>query len=119
MPNIAKSEQDHINSFIQNILRMRRSRERYLPPDLLCDPAWDMMLDLYLSDQRGREVGVSSLCLAAHAPTTTALRWIALLEKEELIVRRSAPRDRRLCLLSLTEKGSAAMEGWARQSMRR
>lgn len=110
--------QDAIADFLTNTLRRRRLRDEYLSEDLLCDPAWDMMLDLYLSERLGREVMVTSLCLASRAPATTALRWIAKLERERLVYRQPTPNDRRSSRMLLTDKGRAAMEGWARKAMR-
>lgn len=109
--------QDDITTFLADTLRRRRLRDDYLSPDVLSDPSWDMMLDLYLTERRGREVTVSSLCIAARAPFTTALRWIAKLEKAGLICRLPIPTDRRSWQMLLTDKGRAAMEGWARHAM--
>jgi hypothetical protein len=56
-------------------LRHRRERERLLP-DLFADPAWDILLDLFAASIERRPVSVSSACVAAAVPPTTALRWI-------------------------------------------
>lgn len=110
--------QNDIANFLADTLRRRRLRNDYLSPEILSDPSWDMMLDLYLSERRGREVTVSSLCIASHAPFTTALRWIAKLEQEGLIFRQPTPNDRRSSHMLLSDKGRVAMEGWARHAMR-
>jgi DNA-binding MarR family transcriptional regulator len=110
--------QDEITNFLTDTLRRRRLRDDYLSPEILSDPSWDMMLDLYLSERRGREVTVSSLCIASCAPFTTALRWIAKLEGKGLICRLPVPNDRRSSQMLLTDQGRAAMEGWARHAMR-
>src|SRR3546814_1843272 len=48
------------------------------------DPAWDMLLDLYLAAERNtRPVSISSLCIASAVPATTALRWIKTFRSEE------------------------------------
>jgi hypothetical protein len=41
--------------------------------DLFADPGWDILLDLYAARQEGKQVSVSSLCIAAAVPPTTAL----------------------------------------------
>lgn len=109
--------QDDITSFVTDTLRRRRLRGDYLSPEILSDPSWDMMLDLYLNERHGREITVSSLCIAGRAPFTTALRWIAKLEQEGLIYRQPTPNDRRSSHMLLTDKGRTAMEGWARHAM--
>lgn len=109
--------QDDIAGFLADTLRRRRLRNDYLSADILNDASWDMMLDLYLSERSGREVTVSSLCIASRAPFTTALRWIAKLEQEGLIYRQPRPNDRRSSHMLLSDKGRVAMEGWARHAM--
>jgi DNA-binding MarR family transcriptional regulator len=76
-------------------LRCRRLRETALGADLFSDPAWDMLLDLYIEHQAGRAPAVSSLCLASHAPATTALRWIGRLEGDGLVTRTPDATDGR------------------------
>ena len=87
----------------------RRRRERYFDPAIFADPAWDMLLDLFIAKARGKEIRTSSLCLAAAVPPATALRWIALLEKRGLFERHGAPGDRRVKLIVLTNQGYRVM----------
>src|SRR3546814_4705778 len=61
---------------VRRMLRQRRMREQYFPADMFADPAWDMLLDLYAARLDRQPVSVSSLCIAAAVPATTALRWI-------------------------------------------
>jgi hypothetical protein len=53
-----------------------RLRSQHFVPALFADPAWDILLDLAAARIDGRMVAVSSLCIAAAVPATTALRWI-------------------------------------------
>jgi hypothetical protein len=69
---------------------------------LFCDPSWDILLELFVSTLEGRKVTVSTACMAACAPTTTALRHIAYLVEEGLVVRRPHPADARSTYLELT-----------------
>ena len=70
---------------------------------LFCDPSWDILLELFVSTLEDRKVTVSTACMAACAPTTTALRHIAYLVQEGLVVRRPHPGDARSTYLELTE----------------
>lgn len=72
---------------------------------LFSDPSWDILLELFVSTLEGRKVTVSTACMAACAPTTTALRHVAYLVQEGLVVRRPHPADARSTYLELT--GSA------------
>lgn len=76
-------------------IKARRARERVFGTTLFADPAWDILLDLTLARLEHRQTSVSSLCIAASVPTTTALRWIKMLLEQGLIVRRPDPQDRR------------------------
>lgn len=67
-----------------------------------CQPAWDIMLDLYRAHLTDQRISVSSACIAAHVPPTTALRWLVTLEERELITRSADPRDRRRVYVSLS-----------------
>jgi hypothetical protein len=87
---------------IRAILQARLGRSSFFPGELFCDPAWDMLLDLYAAELSQVRVSVTSLCIASNAPTSTALRWISALESQNLIERRQDPLDGRRFFLSLT-----------------
>lgn len=88
---------------VRAILRARRLRDEYLGADFFADPAWDMMLDLLAARLEGTRVSVSSVCIAAAVPPTTALRWIGLLERKGAIERRADPIDARRIYLVLSD----------------
>ena len=71
--------------------------------DLFGEPAWDMIVDLYIASEEGMRVSVSSLCIASAGPMTTALRWISILESEGIIFRVADENDARRVFLFLTE----------------
>ena len=71
-------------------LNLRRRREQALGASLFAEPAWDMLLDLYLRQSEGLRTTVSSACLGSAAPPTTALRHMAILVERGLVERRSA-----------------------------
>ena len=68
-------------------------------------PAWDIMLDLYLAETELKPVSVSSACIGAACPPTTALRWLQVLENRGLIERCGDPGDKRRTVISLTPLG--------------
>jgi DNA-binding MarR family transcriptional regulator len=79
-------------------------------PELFADPAWDMLLELYALHLEQKRVSVSSLCIAAYVPPTTALRWVAKLEEEGLATRMEDPRDGRRTWIELSAVGIERME---------
>ena len=94
------------------ILRLRRLRNRYFDPSLFADPAWDMLLDLMAARLEGEQVSVTSLCIAAAVPSTTALRWIRTLIDSGLVQRRADPADGRRIHISLTDPAALAMSAY-------
>ena len=109
---VAPAEEFHAISpdRIRKIIRARRSRFRYFPEQLFADPAWDMLLDLLHAQMTQVRVPVSSLCIAAGVPATTALRWLKTMVSEGLIVRRSDPHDGRRVFVELTPEACTAMQ---------
>lgn len=91
-------------------IKARRLRERFFGPDLFADPAWDMLLDLAAARMEGRPVSVSSLCIAAAVPTTTALRWIKTMIDRGLFVRAADPEDARRAFIGLEAGAAVALD---------
>lgn len=93
------------------LYKERRDRDLELPEghDLWGEPAWDMLLDLFIATEDGRVVNVTSACIGACVPSTTGLRWIGQLSKARLIWRGVDPFDARKGTLGLTKKAVASM----------
>ena len=95
---------------IRAFIRARAQRQRFFGADLFADPAWDILLELYACELSQQRVSVSKLCFAVSVPTTTVLRWLALLERQGLIRRDDDPMDRRRVWVSLSSTGLDKME---------
>jgi DNA-binding MarR family transcriptional regulator len=96
--------------------QLRRRRSAYFDPMLFAEPAWDMLLDLYVAEREGRPMAVLSACIGAAAPQTTALRWMRILETQGLIRKEVDKRDARRIYVRLTEDGIARMRALLRES---
>jgi DNA-binding MarR family transcriptional regulator len=94
---------------VRKVIRARRLRSRFFDEQLFADPAWDMLLDLLQAELGQHRVPVSSLCIAAAVPATTALRWIKTMTDAGLFRRRADPHDGRRVFIELSEPASAAM----------
>lgn len=102
-PNLEHSAKTPTLIYAKKYYRSRRSREEIFGRnDLFADPAWDILIDLFISFKEGKEVSVSSLWIAAAVPASTGLRWIKLLESEGMIERTADPLDARRFLISLS-----------------
>jgi predicted transcriptional regulator len=94
---------------VRAVIRARRLRTRFFPEELFADPAWDMLLDLLEAEISQLRVPVSSLCIAAAVPATTALRWLKTLVQQGLFIRRADPHDGRRVFVELTPDTSNAL----------
>lgn len=95
---------------VRAVQAARRRRDALFPAELFADPAWDMLLELYALHLEQKRVSVSSLCIAAYVPPTTALRWVAKLEEERLATRTEDPTDGRRTWIQLSAVGIERMK---------
>jgi hypothetical protein len=103
---------------IRAAIRSRRLRGQYFQGELFADPAWDMLLDLFAAELERQQVSVSSLCIAAAVPPTTALRWIGTLHDAGLFERKADPADRRRAYIVLSRKGLDGMRAYVAEVKR-
>lgn len=97
---------------VRRTLRERRMREQHFPADLFADPAWDMLLDLYAARLERQPVSVSSLCIAAAFPATTALRWIKTMTDAGLFLREADPHDGRRIFIAIADGAFNGMDNY-------
>jgi DNA-binding MarR family transcriptional regulator len=90
----------------------RDRRSRFFDADLFGEPAWDILLDLYTSHVAGRRLSITSLCHGARVPSTTALRWVGVLEQRGLIRREASTKDKRVFWVHLTDAGLTSMSNY-------
>lgn len=94
----------------RQIYHARRRRGRRLAEDLLGEPAWDILLDLFIARKTGRLTPLSTSCIASGVPASTAQRWIRELETRGLIQRQGDPYDARRVYLDLTQAATRQLE---------
>jgi hypothetical protein len=111
--------EDKLATIASSIYRSRQFRARYFDAELFAEPAWDMLLDLFINTVRGRRISTVSLCIAANVPQATGLRWIGRMARAGLIRRTLAPDDRRIKLIELTRQGYVLMRRYLSDSVTR
>ncbi len=97
---------------VRQIIANRQARSRFFDPALFGDPAWDMLLDLTAAHGEGARVSVTSLCIAAGVPATTALRWLTQMVESGIFLRVPDPADKRRAFIALSDKALIAMSGY-------
>lgn len=83
------------------------------------EPAWDMILDLYVSSIEKRRVSVSSLCVAAGVPSSTALRWINSMVDAGHFIRQQDGEDARRRYIDLSPDMNRTVETYLIELRRR
>lgn len=94
---------------VRAIILSRQKRNRFFSEDLFADPAWDMLLELFLAELVFRRIAVSDICVTAGVPATTGLRWLNTLVERQLVVRRPDPLDARRVFVELSPDASLAL----------
>ena len=92
-----------------NLVAVRRSRERCFGEDMFSDPAWEVLIDLFIAQAEGKDVTIGDACIAAAVPLTSALRCCNMLQEREFVRREADARDKRRVLLRLTDASFARM----------
>lgn len=94
---------------VAKLIEARRSRARYLPADLFFDPVWDILLELFRAELASETAAYPSICAAAAISPSTAARYIKLLEKLRLIVRREEQEQSDRITVGLTPEAIGAL----------
>jgi DNA-binding MarR family transcriptional regulator len=93
----------------RRLYRLRKRRDSELGALLFSEPAWDILLDLFISDYDDRQLSVSAVCIGARAPSATALRYLTLLQDAGLVERIRDATDGRRSHVTLTGLGRRRM----------
>lgn len=107
----AITDGEHESVKARRLYAERRRREKHFSNAgaLFGEPGWDILLDLFIAYEKGKPQSVSTTCIGACVPPTTALRWIALLEHQGLVHSWAGERDGRYRMLGLTPLGIETM----------
>jgi len=106
----ARCSRNELVSKARLVFEERKRRGEFLSRAMLGEPAWDMLLGLYID--RDRRLSVGWLVTMVGVPQTTALRWIDYLEKEHLVAKRQDPDDRRVVYIELLDRGREALDSY-------
>jgi DNA repair protein RadC len=73
----AQDEEDDARALrnAEAVLRRRILRKQLIGhAELFGEPAWDMLIDLFIHECRGEQLSMSSLCATAGIPTSSAMK---------------------------------------------
>ena len=108
-PNADSISDDELVRLARRISNFRRKREMLFERLIFAEPEWDILLDLFAEGGFGRKVSMSSLCIAAAVPTTTAVRCINAMIELGVLAKSRDMTDARRVLIELTEESRIKM----------
>lgn len=99
----ATARQGDAADMARRIGDQRKVRGVYFPAGLFGEPAWDLILALYMAQAEGEEIHSYALFRAAGVAPSTGLRLLEKLEAASMIARSPSESDRRQVLVRFTE----------------
>lgn len=100
-----KSASSSFYLWLKETYKRRSHRSKYFNPDYFSgEAAWNILIDLAVSQIEGKLISVTSACLASMVPSTTALRWIAVLEDDGMIEKEEDFTDRRRTFIRISNR---------------
>ena len=93
----------------ETIIEARRRRAEIFNPAMFGEPAWELLLTLFVMDRQGPRLTIGRLAQVAGTKLTTALRWLEYLEDQAFIQREQHPNDARTAFIELTDKAREAL----------
>lgn len=112
IPSGQPISEDELVSRARIILHSRRMRTRHFNRAMFGEPAWDVLLLLYVADQSGDRQTLTKLAGWTETPLSTVNRWIGYLEREKLVERQPHPTDKRTVFIRVLPKGRQAMTSY-------
>src|SRR5690349_13962758 len=114
VPRARLSEVLESAAIARSIMRARARRRSFFEEWMFSEPAWDILLELFVEYAAQRRVQTSSIGASASIPLTTTLRWLNTFSANGLIERTNDRCDARRVLVSMSEQGAWAMVQYIR-----
>lgn len=99
-------------SLARKLLAERKMRDESLGPGLFTDPAWDILLALYVGKLQQVRLKLTAVVEESGVPATTVLRWINTLGERGFIIRSNHPTDARCNLIELTDEAASRVTAY-------
>ncbi|WP_137897478.1 hypothetical protein [Sphingomonas sp. 2SG] len=68
------------------MLEFRRARETVFPKEIFGEPGWDLLIELFIADAKGRRLTGSDVSARNNIAPSTLSRWLIHLSKSGYIV---------------------------------
>lgn len=98
-----------IEAGVERELKALELRHRTFPKAAHDQIAWAMLLVAYQHGSQRRKLSASALCSHAYAPSTTALRWLRVLEDAGMVESEVDQNDRRRRWIRISDQARGLM----------
>lgn len=68
------------------MMDFRRARSEILPAELFAEPAWDLLLELFVADANGTELSGADVSKRCNIAPSVLSRWLCHLSQCQLII---------------------------------
>lgn len=106
----APVDRSNLVNLAKKIREVRAVRAAVFAPELFGEPAWDLLLALYIAQGEQYRLNLTAACAGSNVPESTALRWLSSLGEAGLIQYQSNPTDARSRYVALSGAGVAMMD---------
>ena len=96
-------ERARARAWAERLFAERRGRDALFPNGLFGEPAWDLLLAMFIAHDKSQAMILCKAYKAAGVSDTTGRRLLDRMEQEGLITRRRAPRSRKMRVVELTD----------------
>jgi len=108
----AAMHQADLTEYACRILAGRKQRDRFFAPALFSNPAWDLLLHLYVATAEEGGMSVPDCCANSSTPKGVALRWLDYFQQEEMVVETTDPEHTDQTLIRLSETTHLAVSAY-------
>lgn len=106
---VAGSESRPSDNLFKDLIKARRARAEFFGAHLFNDPAWDILLETYVSDLDEEPLLISTLLYNSLVPATSMLRWIKVLVSEGWVETSKDDLQAPQVIVKLSNTGRRAM----------
>ena len=94
----------HLLTAARRIFELRRLRRRYFRRPIFGEPAWDILLVLYIDGPGCSPLSAGGICERLDWPPTITFRWLQYLKNEQLIIETASCNDPRVSEIDLSQQ---------------
>lgn len=108
-PAHGADERARAHAWAERLFAERRRRDALFPDELFGEPAWDLLLAMFIAREKSQAMILCKAYKAAGVSDTTGRRLLDRMEEDGLITRRRAPRSRKMRIVELTDLAVARL----------